>query len=493
MKNYYFIFFILFFVSCDDYLDVNTDPNRATTADPGPLFTGIITQYSTNRVIDLGPALSTASQGWSGGGSLGAGVFTRPENYIFSVFTTGNTWRTYYRNMQKNLALAIQGSQDIGDANAEAQCRIMSAYAFYSATVLWGDVPYSQAVDVDFSVPEITNQNPAFDPQQEVLRGVASDLNAAIALIDGPQSNAIGANDLVYGGNMDLWRKFAKSLLFRTYMTMVDADPSVAGEINKLISEGDMISSSAENAAFPFFDQAGNRNPFWGTLDAFAGGSNFFYFAGEKMVDIMTENSDPRLNVYFTPYPAGGSPEDVTGAPPGVTNIGFTPWVLSTSTSDPSALVRPDAADVWFSYSEQSLLEAEAIIRGLADGGAAEADTRLRNGIFASMTVAGVTGTEDDETPIEDYIASIPDLSTISEAEAREIIANELFIDCIIRPLESFTHQRRSDLPALELPAQAQTTNLIGRLPYPPDELSANDNAPEVLPDVDDKMWFDVN
>lgn len=486
MKNCYYILFLMFFlVSCDDYLDVNTDPNRATTADPGPLFTGVITQYSTNRVIDLGPALSTASQLWSGGGSLGAGVFTTPENYTFSIFTTGNTWRAHYREMQKNLALAIQGAQDLGDTNAEAQCRIVSAFTFYSTTVLWGDVPFSQAVDVDFSIPEIINQNPAFDPQQEVLQGVIDELNRAIALIDGPQSNSISGNDLVYGGNMELWRKFAKSLQFRTYMTMVDADPSVAGEITKLIAEGDMISSSAENAEFPFFDQAGNRNPFWGTLDAFAGGSNFFYFAGERMVDIMTENNDPRLDVYFTPYPGGGSPADVVGAPPGVNNIGFNPWVLSTSTTDPTALVRPDAQDVWFSYSEQSFLEAEAIIRGFGDGGAAEADVRLRNGITAAMANVGVDAT--------DFLASVPNLTTVSEADAREIIANELFIDCIIRPLEGSTHQRRSDLPVLELPAQAQTTGLFARLPYPPDELSANNNAPAVLPDVDDKLWFDVN
>jgi len=487
MKNYIIIFLALFLVSCDDYLDINQDPNRATTADPGPIFTGVITQYSTNRVIDLGPALSTATQAWSGGGSLGAGVFTNPENYTFSIFTTGNTWRAYYREMQKNISLAIRGAEELNDNNAQAQAKIMRALTYYSTTVLWGDVPYTEAVDVDFSIPEIVTLNPSFDPQEQVLAGVVTELDEALALIDGPTSNSISASDLIYGGNMDLWAKFARSLKFRTLMTMVDADPSVAADISKMITEGNMIGSSEENAEFPFFDQAGNRNPFWGTLNTFAGGANFFYFAGERMVEVMTSKDDPRVDAYFAPYPGGGSPEDVVGAPPGVTNIGFIPWVLTTASPGTTELVRPSAPDVLFSYSEQMFLEAEAIARGLAPGGMSEADARLRAGITAAMEGFNIPA-ED----IEAYLgSSIPKLDEISEDDALTLIAEEIFVDCVIRPLEHFVHWRRTERLGLEVPAQAVTTNILRRLPYPPDELSANSNAPATLPVIDEKMWFD--
>ena len=487
MKKITYIFLSVFMLfSCNDYLDINQDPNRATTADPGPLFTGVITQYSTNRVIDLGPALCTGAQLWSGGGSLGAGVFTRPENYTFSIFTTGNTWRTYYRNMLKNLALAIQGAKEVNDTNAEAQAIIMRGLTLYSVTMLWGDVPYSEATDVDFSIPEISNLNPKFDPQQEVLLGIVSELDNAIQLIEGGVSNAIGSADLIYSGNMDSWRKFAKSLKFRTLMTLVDKDPSVTSEIASMVAEGDMISSNAEIAQFPFFDVAGNRNPFWGTLNTFAGGANFFYFASEKMVEIMTSKNDPRVANYFQPYPGGGSPADVTGAPAGVASIGFTPWVLSTASPGTTELVRPSSPDVLFSYSEQSFLEAEAIARDLAAGGLAEANTRFQNGIRAAMAVNGIADADADA-----YIAGIGDLSGMSKAEALAAIADEIWIDCVIRPLEGFTHWRRTEMPTLELPARSTTVNLLRRLPYPPDEIGANANAPESIPNVDEKMWFD--
>ena len=63
-----FVFMLVGLVSCEDYLDVNEDPNKSSSAEAGPIFTGVSTGYSTNRTIDLGPAVSTAGQMWSGGG-----------------------------------------------------------------------------------------------------------------------------------------------------------------------------------------------------------------------------------------------------------------------------------------------------------------------------------------------------------------------------------------------------------------------------------------
>jgi hypothetical protein len=492
--KYIFILALLFpLSSCNDYLDVNEDPNRSASAEAGPIFTGVVVGYSNNRTIDLGPAISTAGQMWSGGGSFGAGVFTRPERYIFSIFTTGNTWRAHYRDIQKDLKLAIANSE--GRGNSIAQCQIMSAMTYWTTTMLWGDVPYTQAVDVDFDNVAINELNPQFDGQETVLNGVLDLLDQAIANIDPATPNAITANDLLYSGNMDNWRKFAKSLKLRTLMTMVDADPSKAGEIADLIAEGDLITDPSENAEFPFFAVSGNRNPFWETLNAFAGASNFFYFASEAMVEAMRAKNDPRMDVYFEPYPGGGSSDTIYGAPAGVTDVtgavGSTPWVLSTApvgSNGTVELVRPDAPDVLFSAQETHYLIAEAVARGLAPGGLATADQVLRDGIRIAMS-----GYNIDAAVIEDYLSNeIPDLSSVSNEEARVMIAEQAWIDCVVRPVEGFTSQRRTDVPTLQLPEGANVPGLCVRLDYPPDELAANTNAPApVLANV--KMWFDVN
>jgi len=268
-------------------------------------------------------------------------------------------------------------------------------------------------------------------------------------------------------------------------MTMVDADPSKAAEIGSLIAEGDMISSTADNAEFPFFSVSGNRNPFWETLNAFAGGQNFFYFAGESMVDMMKSKSDPRLNVYFEPYPGGGDPNsEIMGVPPGGDASPAVHWVLSTpspGSDGTTELVRPAAPDVLFSYQEQLFLEAEAIARGFASG---DADAKMREGITVAMQSYGI-----GQAAIDAYLAGVPTATV-------KLIAEEAWVDLIVRPLEGWTHWRRTETggvgyPNLELPDGAQTGNLMRRFPLPPDEVAANTNAPTQRP-LDEKMWFDL-
>ena len=475
--------------SCvSDFLDVNQDPNRATSAEPPLLFTGALNQYSTTRVIAFGPTGATASQLWSGGGNLGAGVFTRPERYIISIFSNGNTWRTHYREVQKNLTLAIQGaeSSDPVNNNAAAQCKIFRALTFLSSSLIWEDVPFTEAVDIDFETLELRSPDPAFDPQEQVLNGVIGLLDEALAQIDPESPLAITNNDLIFGGDMDNWRKFAKSLKLRTLMIMVDADPSKAGDIAALIQEGDMISSAADNAEFPFFSESGNRNPFWETLNAFAGAQNFFYFASEAMFNVMKKYNDPRLGMYFQPYPGGDvDPNgEVVGAPPGGNIPADEAWVLSTAPVGQDGtfeLVRPNSPDVLFSYQEQLYLEAEAIARGLAPGGVAEADARFRAATQAAMAYRGLSAEATDA-----FLATIPPLT---DANAVEVISEMTWIDQIVRPLEGWTTWRRTEMPALELPEGAQTTGLFQRFQFAPDEAAANDNSPVDKP-LDEKMWF---
>src|SRR5690606_10056211 len=138
--------------------------------------------------------------------------------------------------------------------------------------------------------------------------------------------------------------------------------------------------------------------------------------------------------------------------------------VISTGPSGSNAIIRPDAPDILLSYSEQLLLEAEAIARGFVTGGLLAADEKYREGITTSLEYYGVSSSE-----IETYLNSSPALNTLSEDEAIEAIAQQQWIDFIQRPLEGWTNWRRTEVPALELPKGAQTGNLIRRFQYPPD------------------------
>ena len=97
-----------------DWLDVNQDPETSQAVDPQLLIYAAQTEFSTNRTAEIGLSGAMWSQLWASGNAVG--VFANPERYIFSPFTTGNTWRTHYPNSQKNLKFAIDIAQSSSPA-----------------------------------------------------------------------------------------------------------------------------------------------------------------------------------------------------------------------------------------------------------------------------------------------------------------------------------------------------------------------------------------
>jgi len=128
-------------------------------------------------------------------------------------------------------------------------------------------------------------------------------------------------------------------------------------------------------------------------------------------------------------------------------------------------------------------LEAEATLRFSND--AAGADALMREGVQASLDFYGV-----DAGDASAYLNSIPDLATLSAEDARDVISQQQWIDFIERPLEAWTNWRRTEVPALELPFNAPTTDILRRFRYPTTEANANNNTP-TQQELDVKMWFD--
>ena len=445
-----------------DWLDVNQDPETTSEVDPEFLIYAAQTEFSTNRTSEIGLSGAMWSQLWASGQS--AGVFLNPERYIFSIFTTGNTWRTHYPNSQKNLKFAIDIAQSSSPAkpNIAAQAKVMSALIYYTTTILWGDIPYTEAI-TDVEAPK-------FDRQEDVLNGLLSDLDAAIAQFD-PQDPNVG-NDHYFAGDVSKWIAFAKSLKFRILMLMVDKDPSKAAAITTMLSEGGMIEAGGD-ALFNYYAESGHFNPNWNVLNTFAGGQNFFYFASEVTVETMKSYNDPRLPIYFD---AGPDTNTIVGVYPGKAGDYDTDALLSLN------VIRPDAPERVFTYTEQLFLEAEAEYRF---GSVANADTKLREAIRSSMTYWGVASAD-----IDAYLLTIQPLATMTNEQATQLIAEQSWISLIDKPTEAWTTWRRTEYPRLLLPDGAALTSFVRRLPYPPDELSANRNAP-VSPVGSTPLWFD--
>lgn len=471
-------------VSCKKYLDINTNPLQASKVEPNLLFGYAITAWDVNKNSGDGwLPISLFSQTIASGANYGWG---KDNVYKLSSFTLGNTWKAIYSTGGNNLKLAIQAAESAVPVNnnAAAQCKIVLAQMLYEGATLYGDVPLSQAFQVnEFPYPK-------YDAQKDVLENIIKLLDEASAQIDLSSSDKITTYDIFYSGNMNSWKKLANSIKLKVLMVMVDKDPTKAAAIGQLVSNpATMITSATENWLYKYYALTSNENPKYRLLKQYTNGKNIWFFANSNVFDYMntTPTLDPRVPRYFE---KGGD---------GQYRAVATEATANANTSLISAyLYRQAAPSVLLSYQEILLLQAEAYARGLG----VSKDLVKAQGLFKSGVQAAMTFYEADPINIDLFIngkagvaPTLPDLTT--NADPVKQIHLQQWIDLMDRPMEAFLQWRRSgpegsEVPALTLPLGAFSGPLIRRFTVSPDEIASNPNIPNPLPKYNEKMWFDL-
>lgn len=480
MKRILIITFIVSILatSCESWLDVNTDPNRSTTAAPEDLFAYASVCYGANRTGgDNYMPIGFMNQSIATGGSYGWGY--AEDRYDMSPYSLGNTWKMYFSTSGNNLKLAIDLAENADPAlpNMAAQAKILLAELIYECTMIYGDMPYTQAWSAEYSYPE-------FDSQETILRGLIDDIDEGIGQIEIDNPVRIVESDLFYKGDMDQWIRFANSIKLKIYMTMYDKDPSVADDIATLLNE-DLIASAEDSFLFPFFDSPENQNIKFKLFDKYSSGKNSWIFANKNVFDFMEEKNDPRIPVFFDEGPEAAEGEFKAVATASEAD--------ATTSTISMYLYRADAPELIFSYSEMLFFMAEIYARGIG----VTADLNSAAQYFEQAVEESMLFYEVPQADIDNFLANdLPDISTMSAADALYEIHVQHWIDLMDRSLDAWIQSRRSgdegnEVPNLQLPDGAPAGGIMRRWPYPDDELTGNVNAPSELPQIYDKLWFD--
>jgi len=467
--------------SCKKYLDINMNPNAAEQVDPKLLFSFATTSYIDLRSSgDLFIPMALAGQSIASGGNnpTGWGI-PSPEQYDFSPYFLGNTWRTLYTSVGINLKQAIRLAESASPVNnnAAAQSKVLLAMVVYDLTTIYGDIPFSEAW-----MPEKITY-PKFDPQKDVFEGIIGLLDEALSQFDESSILKISDYDLMYKGDIAKWKKLAQSVKLRTLMTMVDKDPTKAAAIGQIITEGSagLISSSHDNAQVAFQDVTGKKNPKYSIGEQYNAGISFF-FGSKYVVDFMRNLNDPRLPKFFT-KPA--TADNYYGIQPGTDGDDEHDVRISTT------LEAANAPEVMFSYQEELFYEAEIQARGIGvPVNLTTANQLYRLAVEQSCLYYGV-----DAATAKTFSAGLPDLPAVSP---EKLINYHHWVDKMDRGIDAFTQWRRSgpegnEVPALTLPVGAPAGPLFRRYEYPvTTEISPNPNAPKITPKFYEKMWFDL-
>lgn len=360
-----------------DFGSINTDRNNPTTVTSDLLLLPIMhsliqDQFNYGDGAALGHHLSRTN-------------YNETEQYAFG--TNEGTWTSYYLQLNNIQEMSRVAARD-GQPSSQAIAQIWRAFAIAQVTDLWGDVPYSEAVQ---GAADIT---PAYDTQEDIYTaqdGIIDLLKQAEETLS--TANDVIPSDLVYGGDRLRWRKLANSLrlryLLRISNRMGETSMDIRSEIAAVMALP-LMEDNADNMSLPFLSGAPNRCPIY---DMRSG--NFEYTRmSTEMARMWHRFADPRIPVWFAP--TTNSALAGTAAYDGVlaacssttlTEIGY-------SQSDVSMLGSyyrdyPDRCSaVLMNCAEVKFLQAEAVARGWAPG---DAKALYEDGIRLSMEQYGVT------------------------------------------------------------------------------------------------------
>jgi hypothetical protein len=339
-------------------------------------------------------------------------------------------------------------------------------------TDLYGDVPYSEAG---------TNIVPKYDTQKDVYTGLLSDLTQATTQLDAAKGAIKG--DVVYGGDIAKWKKFANSLKLRIALRIADKENDLAKQTIAALNVADLIGSNAETAKFVYSTSPQN-NP---QQDHFVSRND--YRISKTIVNKLKTLSDPRLSVYAQ-LPKDESVTDYVGGANGLSNGDANSQGLDKISLPGTYFLTPTAPAVIYSYAEVLFNLSEAVARGYISG---SAETYYKQAITASLNQFGIT----NATIIADYLAQ--PAVVYNAANYKQSIGDQKWIAFFGQGLDAFAEWRRLDYPQLVAgPASVLEGKIPVRIFYPGTEQSLNGNnykaavANHGADVLTTKLWFDA-
>ena len=270
---------------------------------------------------------------------------------------------------------------------------IVKVAAMHRIADTYGPIPYSKiGQNGEINVP--------YDSQMDVYRTMFNELDSAIdILMPERQNNFSPSADVIYGGIIDNWIKFANSLKLRLAMRISYADPQLSKEMAEeaVKHEVGVMTSNADNAVFSSWGTDGNtinKSVEYNMVTVHDDGSSCITQSGDShaAADIrssMNGSQDPRRTAYFTKSEWPAPAETYVGlrrgiAIPNHNTVGHQYSGVNIGTDSPA---------YWMTAAEVAFLEAEAVAVFNYDMGT-DAQSAYERGISLSFEQWGVTGAE---------------------------------------------------------------------------------------------------
>ena len=433
MKNLKYIFITMIasfiIVSCSNFEEINTNPNRPTSVSPELLATGVLVK--TFRLYNNSPDVYTQLT-----------LFNKhttkltseadPNQYYYSYWPYGSFGSYKYLTDLKKMVEFAEGNH--AKSSYQGLALFLKAWYGFKATLDMGDVPYSEA-----GKAEEGNVTPVYDKQADVFAEILEDLQKAESLFaEGNNFNG----DIMYDGDASKWQKLCNALQLKVIQTMSKkVTPNQIARFTAIVNAGNLMESNDDNLKLIYTENPNASYPFWN------GESQRLDHAPSQLaVDFLKKYNDRRLFYFAEPAQSkidSGFMESDFNAYVGAPSELASEQLATNNQAGLYSLMNKRYVEfldgdplLYFTYSEQCFIIAEAIEEGWVSGNAQE---YYEEGVKAQLeyymnlphTAGWVHGMEIDQTYIDNYFTGDAEYATggTKEDRLKQIWAQRWLID----------------------------------------------------------------
>ena len=451
MKNLILILSVLLVISCQNEIDTfNENPNNPSNVTPALLLTQAEVATFNIHSGDLSRITSLLTQQIAGNDAQ----YLAYATYSFGETDVDNSWETIYQNAGLSASDIIQ-KYGASSPHYSGMAKILLAINVSKATDLWNDVPLTEAFQGLNGIIQ-----PKYDKQEDVYAKLQQLLTDAIADLSQPASANLSipaADDLIYGGDVDAWKKAAYTLKARFALRLTKRDGSTiaANKALGFLNAGGMT-SNADDMNAVFFSELSSS---WNQWYAFSQARGGYIKMGKYFVDYLSSTGDPRLPLFvgldvsngFTGIATNEVNNDASDVGPAINGAGQSLGMVT--------------------FAETKFIEAEAKFI-ISDATAQQA---LKDAVSASLL--NYVGTVDNSF-----------VDNVTATLSLENIIQQKYVALFTNP-EVYNDWRRTGFPLLIPNPDVTPVQIPQRLPTPSKERLYNPNA-TVVSDLSQKVWW---
>ncbi len=478
MKKLLPILAILLLFGCKkSFEELNTDPNNPVTADVKLVLTAaednILSEFSSRE----------ESYDFMSGTFIRAfaGTYSFYDNWN-EITNRESDWDKLYNGLLDAKDVIKRGTdQELWQHVAVA--KILTAYTLGYMTDIYGDIPYSEALQGP-AIPA-----PHADAQETVYNTIFMLLEESVVDLEKTSVKPLGAEDFVYGGNIQKWKGLAYLLQARYHNHLSIKDPmgsatKALAAVDKALEAGFMASDG--DFVYPYKD-SGRDNPWSGFYS-----QNPWMVASYDFMNLLETSNDPRKENYWTRALIDSTYRGKDNSSPTTGNL------IQTYSRLGGYFDKKDSPMLLATYAELRFIEAEAAFRKSDFIRAAPA---YNLGVVASIEKVSpwYTGTLSGNA-LTDYVQKINDYKQNNAQETDQTITLEKimtqkYVAMFPMNVESWVDVRRHkyQYPNYQkIPTDDNgvpvASSFAWRGLYPQNEVSTNVNIPAST--LYQKLWW---